>query len=365
MEPVIAYYQPYSMSPWLSVPVHRLLQRRVGRQVTSWKGLEAHALGAWMPELEFTHYLPTRLWRQLVASCDFHVAVTGNCLAASQYALGGQPFWAWVATPWAEDRADRVRSFPWYRRWLDAAVSSHGARRLERKVVASGTIVALSQYTQESLNNCVGGDSVRFVMPMGIDTAHFRPRARQDTAAKVGFIGRYDDPRKNIGLLIDAVAWCRRRGHPITAILAGADERNVIENMLRERGLQDEVELHGDVDRESLPDLLSGLSAFVVPSHQEGLCIAALEAMACGLPVISTRCGGPEEYIRDGETGFLVDAAAPALGQRILDIVLDTSLRQSLGAGARRLIEDSYAEQRTEGIFWSSFNEAFPMGRAA
>ncbi len=60
MDPVLAYYQPYSISPWLSVPAHRLLQRRVGRQVTSWKGLEAHALGAWMPELEFTHYLPQR-----------------------------------------------------------------------------------------------------------------------------------------------------------------------------------------------------------------------------------------------------------------------------------------------------------------
>ena len=135
--------------------------------------------------------------------------------------------------------------------------------------------------------------------------------------------------------------------------------------MVRERGLQEAVELKGILDRKTLPALLSGLSVFVVPSHQEGLCVAALEAMACGVPVISTRCGGPEEFVRDGETGFLVEAAAPDLGRRILDIVRDDGLRSSLGARARSLIEKEYSEQRANTLFWSTFQVAFPMSEAA
>jgi len=84
---------------------------------------------------------------------------------------------------------------------------------------------------------------------------------------------------------------------------------------------------------------------FVIPSFQEGLNIAGLQAMACGVPVISTRCGGPEDYVIEGETGFLVDAEADAeaLAEAVGRVVADRAERADLGAGARRKAETDYS----------------------
>ena len=82
-EPVLAHYEPYSLSPQLSVPSYRLGRQRVGserRQALD--DCESHAIGAWLPELEFTHYWPTAAWRQVLATCAAQVTVGGNALAA-------------------------------------------------------------------------------------------------------------------------------------------------------------------------------------------------------------------------------------------------------------------------------------------
>ena len=73
---------------------------------------------------------------------------------------------------------------------------------------------------------------------------------------------------------------------------------------------------------------------FVIPSHQEGLCIAALEAMACGVPVVSTRCGGPEDFVIPGQTGELVPHESEAMASAIARICKDESLRHQLSKGA-------------------------------
>lgn len=61
------------------------------------------------------------------------------------------------------------------------------------------------------------------------------------------------------------------------------------------------------MDNDDLPAYYRGADVIAIPSRQEGLTTVGLEAMACGMPVVSTRCGGPEEYVKDGETGCFVD----------------------------------------------------------
>ena len=153
-ETVLAHYEPYSLSPQLSVPSYRLGRQRVGserRQALD--DYESHAIGAWLPELEFTHYWPTAAWRQVLATCAAQVTVGGNALAAMPYVLTRQPFLAWVATGWDADRKDRVARFPWPRKLLDRLVNGPVLRRQERRILRSGTILALSDYTRRALND--------------------------------------------------------------------------------------------------------------------------------------------------------------------------------------------------------------------
>ncbi len=360
LEPVIGYYQPYRIAPSLSVPSYRLLRGKIGKQQHQvFNGVEAHALGAWLPELEFTHYWPTRLWRELLSSCEYHISISGNCLAATPYLSINKPFWSWVATPWHDDRQDRVRTFPLLRRCLDKFVNSPAISRLERKILRTGNVVALSQYTQKTLNKLVDHEAIRDVMPMPIDVNFFVPQNRDKYHRSVGFVGRLDDPRKNIGLLIDTIAYCHQNDYFITAILIGGAINHMLRSRIQELGLTEHIKIIGEVQRAELPNYLRTMDAFIIPSHQEGLCIAALEAMSCGVPVISTRCGGPEEYVIHEKTGLLVDSNPAAVGNALLHLLNNKKFHRRLSEQARKIVVTRYTQQIVKKAFENSFNNTF------
>jgi glycosyltransferase involved in cell wall biosynthesis len=103
---------------------------------------------------------------------------------------------------------------------------------------------------------------------------------------------------------------------------------------VRDRGLNAVVHCHPYLTPAQLAAVMQRWDLFVIPSHQEGLCIAALEAMACGVPVVSTRCGGPEDFVLPDRTGTLVPHQAPALAAAITAICGQSETRHRLSEGA-------------------------------
>ena len=77
------------------------------------------------------------------------------------------------------------------------------------------------------------------------------------------------------------------------------------------------------MNREGLRDMYRSLDVFVLASHREGLALVGIEAMACGVPVVSTRCGGPEDYIKDGVTGYLSDPQPESFADHISGLLHD------------------------------------------
>ncbi|WP_216901262.1 glycosyltransferase family 4 protein [Synechococcus sp. CCY 9618] len=337
IEPVFAWYMPWSSHPRLSVPLHAVASGRrpggISRRV--YGDHEGHGLGAWLPELEFTHYLPRRAWRELTASCDIHLSVTGNPLCATPFARLGIPFLAWVATPWEADRVDRVRGFSRPRRLLDRALNRPVLKRLERQVLRAprGRILALSSYTAAALE-AIAGRPMDGVMPMPVNPEVFRPAPGRLVPWRIGFAGRYGDPRKQISLLLDAVARLVAAGRPVQLVLAGEQNVDLLSGRLEAMGLGERVRCHPCLAPAPLAEVLQTLDLFVIPSHQEGLCIAALEAMACGVPVVSTRCGGPEDYVIEERTGQLVAGDPVAMAAAIAAICGDRRRREALSSGA-------------------------------
>jgi glycosyltransferase involved in cell wall biosynthesis len=361
LTPVLAHYEPYSVSPHLSVPSFRLWRNRVGVELRrSLEDYETHAIGAWLPELEFTHYQATAHWRRVMDSCEAHVMVAGNVLAAMPYQQTGRPFLAWVATGWEEDRKDRVAArFPWPRKLLDRMVNGPVLRRQERRVLGAGSILALSEYTRRTLDMIAGAPLTIGVLPMPVDVDHFQPRPAAVMPRRIGFFGRLEDPRKNLELLLAALARANHAGAALTALLIGTPDQR-IGAMVRALGLDGRVEFLPYLPRSELRDWLQTLDVFALPAHQEGLCIAALEAMACGCPVVSTRCGGPEEFVIDGETGFLVGFDAAEMADALTRVVANRALRERLAEGARRRVETHYTRAKAEAVFWNTFDRTFP-----
>lgn len=392
LTPVLAHYEPYSRTPELSVPSFRLGRGRPGtaRRLT-WGGIETHAIGAWLPELEFTTYAPTPAWRDLMASCAAHVAVSGNVLPATPYLRTGRPYVAWVATGWDEDRHDRTSAFPWPRKLLDRLINGPVIRYLESRLLRTGSngtdtgpntstvsntgstatgtgaatpppsaILALSAHTRRVLETLTGGRPIAGILPMPVDTDFFSPRQDAVVPGRIGFSGRLDEPRKNIGLLLDALAIANQGGANLSALLIGGPASPDISLRIHALGLHEQVTISPYVPREALRDHLQSLDLFVVPSYQEGLCIAALEAMACGCPVVSTRCGGPEEFVITDETGQLVDSDPTAMARALTALTADRRRRDRLGQGARQRVAQYYHRNRAASVFWHAFATTFP-----
>jgi glycosyltransferase involved in cell wall biosynthesis len=103
------------------------------------------------------------------------------------------------------------------------------------------------------------------------------------------------------------------------------------------------VTIHGRVNDEKLSRLWSSFDIYFQPSRYEGLCITAIEGMACGLPVVASRVGGLTESVIDGETGYLVKQGnIDEYCARLERLASNPSLRQEMGDSGRKRVESTY-----------------------
>lgn len=163
--------------------------------------------------------------------------------------------------------------------------------------------------------------------------ARYRIPEGSRVVASVGGIQR----RKGQLDLVEAAAQLVSEFPDLVVALAGeagdAEYLAAVEARTAEPGLRDHVRLIGF--EPNVPNLFSISEAFVHPSHSEGFGLAILEAMAAGLPVVATRCGGPEEIVEDGVSGLLVPVRSPReLADALRRLLRDREAARGLGRTA-------------------------------
>jgi D-inositol-3-phosphate glycosyltransferase len=232
-------------------------------------------------------------------------------------------------------------------------------READRIVAATPAEVAQIQWLYREKTDRV------VVIPPGVDTSHFYPIPKDEAKEFVGvpcenrmllFVGRIE-PLKGIDTLVHAVTRLFEQGvlqtHPFClAIIGGStdvtrDEMDAEMERLRELcsslGIKDLVTFLGRRDQDTLQYYYSAAEVVVVPSHYESFGLVALEAMACGTPVVASETGGLAFLVRNGETGFHVPAAdVDALTDKLKLILSDEVLRKKLGRNAAEYAK-SYA----------------------
>jgi glycosyltransferase involved in cell wall biosynthesis len=194
---------------------------------------------------------------------------------------------------------------------------------------------AVAQYMRTLI-----GDRPVYVIPNGIGRPSVTTAnvAQRDEPMMVA-MGRLS-PEKGFDLLIEAFAPLAARHADWRLEIAGeGPEREALQRQIDERGLQQQVRLVGWVN--DAERFLSRSSLFVLSSRYEGFPVALLEAMACGVPVVSFDCdSGPREIIRPDVDGVLVPPGdTAALAQAIERLMVDPVTRQRLGSRACDVIE--------------------------
>lgn len=160
-------------------------------------------------------------------------------------------------------------------------------------------------------------------------------------------------------LLLEAVARLPERV-PWRVVIAGGrggEERLHLEGMIADRSLRERAQIL--LDRSDVPDLLAAADIFAMPSLQEAMPLALLEAMMAGVPAVASSVGGIPEIITDGKEALLVSPGEVGpLTAALKSLIEDPALRARLGAAARQRAEDAYSLDRMTDAYLQAYGIA-------
>ena len=224
-------------------------------------------------------------------------------------------------------------------------------------------VVATSPQEKEHMRSLVSSKGNIDIISCGTDIERFgsiaRSRARRELgiapATKVVLYAGSFDPGSGIETLVRAVSLSAVPKADLKLIIGGrwragesdGKEGDRIGSIVKELGLSDITSFRGGLSREILPAYYAAADVCVVPSHYEPLGLVALEAMACGTPVIASDVGGLKYTVVPQETGLLAPPKNEAVFADAIDRLLGDSLwRQQLGHRARQRVETYFSWDR-------------------
>jgi D-inositol-3-phosphate glycosyltransferase len=192
-------------------------------------------------------------------------------------------------------------------------------------------------------------------VPPGVDLSMFQPIDRDEARRKIGyptgrlllFVGRLER-LKGVEVAIRALALLRDRAHDdVRLLILGEDSREGDESemdRLKEitaaAGVRDRVDFLGSVAHHELPFFYSAADVCVMPSYSESFGLVALEAQACGRPVVGSGVTGLRSVIRDDVSGYLLDSHDPAMyAERIGRLLDNPELALQMGRHGRLLAQ--------------------------
>jgi D-inositol-3-phosphate glycosyltransferase len=221
----------------------------------------------------------------------------------------------------------------------------------ERVAGLADVMVCATEHEKSLLVHLYGADSERVrVIPLGVDLERFRPLDKEEARRQLGFederiilfVGRIE-PLKGVDILINAASMLES-DMECSVLIVGGDESSRaavadLQNLSNGLGMGHRVAFVGAVDHDNLPLFYNAADVCVVPSHYESFGLVAVEAMACGVPVVASRVGGLTGTVKDGETGYLIPWLCPEPFAERIEMLLDNeSLRRNLGEAAREAV---------------------------
>lgn len=334
-----------------------------------WDGLPFTHVGADFGELEFQRYRPRRVLAELLDDCDLVQVVCGSPAWANAVVGLGKPVALQVATRVVVERRQRDAQSRGIAGWWRRQMTRIADRLDDQALRAVDAIQVENPWMFEYCKSLNKGRTLDLrYAPPGVNAKLFQPLpGRLDTAEPyILCVARLSDPRKNVELLLDAYALLpaavRNRVRLKLAGSCGPPEH--FWRRAETMGLQARIDYVVKPTLDELVRLYQHASVFALSSDEEGLGVVILEAMACGVPVVSTRSGGPDGIISDGVDGFLtpLDDAA-TLAERLARLIKDKELNAEMGRRARATIEARYAEEVAGQAFvdmWDSLLEGQP-----
>lgn len=225
-------------------------------------------------------------------------------------------------------------------------------KRIIEKNLKSYTAIASTSYcmAEETKKYLEDKSKEIFITPFGVDTKKFKNLNIEKNKNEL-VIGIVKTLTENYGIeyLIRAIKELENtldieNYKKIRLLIYGKGElKNKLEALTKELQIEDKVIFKGYISNEDVPKALNEMDIFVVPSINESFGVAAVEAMACEIPVIASSVGGLKEVIVDKETGYLVPKKDhKEIAKYLKKLILDKNLRTPLGENGRKRVLENY-----------------------
>jgi glycosyltransferase involved in cell wall biosynthesis len=284
---------------------------------------------------------------------DFDIVHDNQCLGSGLVGMlsDGWPLLTTLHHPITVDRvlalshAENAYRRLTQRRWFGfLGMQMRVARQLPR-------VVTVSESSKSDIAAQMGVDPARMtVVPVGVDHTVFRPRSdRPRIPGRIMVTSSSDVPMKGLVPLLEALAKLRTERDVELVVIGRPTEGGRVARTIDRLGLSRAVHCVSGISDDELAGMYAEAQVAVVPSLYEGFSLPAIEAMACGVPLVATTGGAlPEVVGADGETALLVapdDPEALAAGiRRILD---DEALAARLGNGGRQRVLGRFTWEAT------------------
>jgi glycosyltransferase involved in cell wall biosynthesis len=303
----------------------------------------AERIGVPYPILSFEAY---RKFAQVIKNCDL-VHAHGHVYMSSY--LAGK-----VAKKYKKPFiVTQHNTFIDYRSFLNLLEHLNDCIIGKSVLKGANKIITVSKETKKYVLKLGADKSKATVIYNGVDTDIFHPMNKGESREKLGlpqkrkiiFSVRRLVYKNGLDTLIESIPLLTKENPDLLFIVAGkGPSRKLIEDRVKELGIDTNIKLAGFVPDRHLPVYYNAADCFILPSASgEGFPLVLLEAMACGLPVISTAVGGTPEIIQHMKNGVLVPPRNPeTMAEALSKILSQEGLRIQMGKEARRIVEDKF-----------------------
>jgi glycosyltransferase involved in cell wall biosynthesis len=285
---------------------------------------------------------------------EFDLIHDNQCLGSGLmgFLRDGWPFVHTLHHPITVDRDLEIEHAPsamrraTLRRWYGfLGMQTKVARQLPRHLT-------VSENSRKDIVAQMGVDiDTLHVVPVGVDQSRFRHLPHVERVpGRLMTTASADVPLKGLTYLIEALAKVRTERPDAHLVVIGQPRhKSAVPAQIERLGLQGAIEFVSGVSDERIVELYGEAEIAVIPSLYEGFSLPAVEAMACGVPLVTTTGGAlPEVVGPPGEAAMLVPPADPsALAVQILQLMNDAGLRRQLSEGGRRRVLDRFTWRRT------------------
>jgi N-acetyl-alpha-D-glucosaminyl L-malate synthase BshA len=240
------------------------------------------------------------------------------------------------------------------------------ARVVAFSIERSHGVTAVSESLKNDTVKSLGVRREIRVIPNFLDCAQYRRRFDPELQARLcppstceALIVHVSNfrPVKRVDVAIAVFRRIRRRVRARFLLIGDGPVREGVEQQVAEHGLTDDVVFLGE--QQDLVPFLSVSDLFLLPSEQESFGLAALEAMACEVPVVASKVGGLPEVIDDGVTGYLcAPDAVDEMAERAIAILCDGKRRQTMGRAAAEVVRTRYCTDLVVPMYEAAYRAA-------